>query len=39
MESMPVRLGPCDEVVEMMEDFIAQVKLGKHLEGFTGSRQ
>lgn len=28
----PVRLGPRDEVVKMMEDFIAQVELGKRLE-------
>jgi hypothetical protein len=29
----PVRLGPRDEVVQMMGDFIAQVELGKQLEG------
>jgi hypothetical protein len=29
----PVRLGPQDEVVQMMEDFIAQVELGKRLAG------
>jgi hypothetical protein len=28
----PVRLGPEDEVVQMMEDFIAQVELGKKLQ-------
>jgi hypothetical protein len=28
----PVRLGPQDEVVQMMEDFIAQVELGKQLK-------
>jgi hypothetical protein len=28
----PVRLGPRDEVVQMMEDFIAQVELGKRLQ-------
>jgi hypothetical protein len=27
----PVPLGPCDEVAEMMEDFLAQVELGKRL--------
>ncbi|MBV1687765.1 hypothetical protein KRR38_08770 [Novosphingobium sp. G106] len=26
----PVRLGPPDEVVEMMKDFIAQMELAKH---------
>ena len=29
----PVRLGPEEEVSAMMEDFIAQVQLGKHLNG------
>ena len=28
-----VRLGPHEEVVEMMEDFLAQVELGKYLSG------
>ena len=28
----PVRLGPRDEVVRMMEDFIAQVDLGKRFQ-------
>ena len=28
----PVRLGPRDQVVRMMEDFIAQVELGKRLD-------
>lgn len=27
----PVRLGPQDEVAEMMEDFLAQLELGKRL--------
>lgn len=30
----PVRLGPCDQVVEMMEDFIAQVELGKSFDRY-----
>ena len=29
----PVRLGPEDEVVHMMQNFIAQVELGKRLQG------
>jgi hypothetical protein len=33
----PVPLGPCDEVVEMMEDFLAQVELGKRLTARTAS--
>jgi hypothetical protein len=28
----PVRLGPRDEVVRMMEDFIAQVEVGRRLQ-------
>lgn len=34
----PVRLGPRDEVVQMMEDFIAQVELGTRLQkGFSAA--
>jgi hypothetical protein len=31
----PVRLGPEDEVVQMMEDFIAQAELGRQLKRGT----
>ena len=30
-----LRLGPQDDVVEMMKDFVAQVELGKRLNGET----
>ena len=32
-ERARVRLGPNEEVAEMMEDFLAQVELGKYLSG------
>jgi hypothetical protein len=35
----PVQLGPCDEVAEMMEDFLAQVELGKRLTAKTAVRR
>ena len=31
-----VRLGPKDEVAEMMEDFLAQLELGRRLDGGSG---
>lgn len=31
-----LRLGPQDDVAEMMKDFVAQVELGKRLNGETG---
>lgn len=34
----PVQLGPCDEVTEMMEDFLAQVELGKRLNAKIAAR-
>ncbi len=34
----PVQLGPCDEVAEMMEDFLAQVELGKRLNAKIAAR-
>jgi hypothetical protein len=35
----PVPLGPCDEVAEMMEDFLAQVELGKRLTAKVVARR
>jgi hypothetical protein len=35
----PVPLGPCDEVAEMMEDFLAQVELGKRLTAKVAARR
>jgi len=35
----PVRLGPRDQVVQMMEDFIKQVELGKKFERNGSTRQ
>ena len=35
----PVPLGPCDEVSEMMEDFLAQVELGKRLTAKAVARR
>ena len=32
-QDSPVRLGPQEEVEEMMEDFLAQLELGRHLSG------
>jgi hypothetical protein len=32
-------LGPCDEVAEMMEDFLAQVELGKRLTAKVVARR
>jgi hypothetical protein len=34
----PVRLGSPDEVVPMMEDFLAQVELGKRLQTSLGTQ-
>jgi len=34
--SSPVQLGPQGEVAEMMEDFLAQLELGKRLAGRAG---
>lgn len=33
----PVRLGPENEVTEMMQDFVAQVKLGRRLDRRIGN--
>ena len=36
---LPMRLGPHEEVAEMMEDFLAQVEIGERLERAAGRRR
>lgn len=37
-QTSPVQLGPHEEVAEMMQDFIAQLELGKRLQGAGNAR-